>query len=252
MGLTGQFIVNQALTALGILDQGGVPSASDSNDALNELNQMELVWGVDEGLIPAVQKIAYALAAATNPIPLGPAAPAPWSIPVPARVYSPAFVTVGGVRHPVRIVDQQTYNLHGDPTASALVPDELYIDWNVISASGNINLYQFPVASGTPVLELECAAPYITWTLQGTFAVPQGYQDAIPYALAYRLIPRFGVAIQPQVAEAVTALAQKAEARIREMNSINRILKGQQGALPGTPGTPAAPQMPGPPAPVGR
>ncbi len=51
---TGQAIINSALTAIGILEQGGTPSVSDSVDALSELNAAWNAWGIDDGLIYAI------------------------------------------------------------------------------------------------------------------------------------------------------------------------------------------------------
>ena len=50
---TGQQIVSDALTIMGILEQGGTPSVSDSVDCLGALNVFWQAWGIDEGLIYA-------------------------------------------------------------------------------------------------------------------------------------------------------------------------------------------------------
>lgn len=258
VAVTGQYIINNAFTALGILEQGGAPSVSDSVDALAELNDMWGAWGIDEGLIFSSVAAQFAWPAATPSVGMGVTAPPPFNqIGVPARIYD-AHMILGGIRKQLKIVDLETYTAHGDLTATGLIADELHPDWfvnvgNVAGVSGCITLYVFPVPSGAIILELSVGIQaFSLWTLAGANVyVPQGYVDALKYTLAYRLLPRFGVAVQPQVAETVTQLAEKAEARIREMNAINRQLKGQQGALPGSPGTPAAPQMAPQPAGAG-
>jgi hypothetical protein len=72
--MTGQQIINQALTSLNILDAGGAPSASESADLLIELNQQTDAWSADETLIPSVAVAQYLLAANVNPYALGPIA----------------------------------------------------------------------------------------------------------------------------------------------------------------------------------
>jgi hypothetical protein len=64
--------------------------------------------------------------------------------------------------------------------------------------------------------------PFTTWALATPYQLPYGFQDAIQYALAWRLIPQFGAAVDPKVAEYVSGLGQKAEQRIRAMNAMNR------------------------------
>lgn len=60
---TGQSIINNALTNLGIREQGATPSVSDSNDALDQLNVLWDAWSVDEGLIWEEQPVLGPLVA---------------------------------------------------------------------------------------------------------------------------------------------------------------------------------------------
>ena len=219
---TGQAIVNQALTTLGILEQGGTPSTSDSNAALAELNNMWQSWGIDEGLIFAeqAQQFAWAANAASNPI--GPTATAPFNVALPQRIYGAWFIPASGQRIKVDLVNSERYHSHRDLTATAKSPDELYADWLVDPTAGTSTLYAWPVPNVAGTLELNTAATFTTWVLATNYNLPQAYADAINYALAFRLIPQFGVAVLPQVVQTVVPLAQKGELRIREMNRINR------------------------------
>ena len=69
---TGQAIINNSLTALNILDAGGAPSGSESEDLLTELNVMLDGWATEELLIPSIATAQYPLTAAANPYALGP------------------------------------------------------------------------------------------------------------------------------------------------------------------------------------
>lgn len=234
---TGQVIVNNALTILGILEQGGTPSASESQDSLNELNSMWNGWGIDEGLIYAVGPISKALAPNVPSLTIGPGAA--WDTPLPSRVYK-AFIVNPDNRNEIEIVTGEHYWHHNDMAASAVTPDEVYPDFNVDPVTGFATIYTWPVQTGTPTLELTVGAAFGTWVLGTNYIIPQGFQDAIQYALAWRLIPRFGMIVPQTIAEAVTGLAQKAELRIREMNKINRQLPpGSEILMP--PGPPIAP-----------
>ena len=86
---TGQQIINDALTTLGILEQGGIPSVSDSVDALAELNTMWEAWGIDEGLIYALVHRRFPVTANIGMYTLGPGAIL--NAPLPARIYEAIF-----------------------------------------------------------------------------------------------------------------------------------------------------------------
>ncbi len=231
IAVTGQQMVNDALTMLGINEQGGTPSASESQDALYELNAQWNAWGIDEGLIFGVQSITKALTAATASYTIGPAAA--FNTPTPSKIYQAFIIASDGSRNEITVVDAAKYYAHNDLAASAVTPDEVYPDFNISPTTGFATIFVWPVNSGTPTLQLITGAPFTTWTLNGTYYVPQGYLDAIRYALAWRLIPRFGVIVPQQIAQEIAMLGEKAEVRIREMNKMNRQLPpGTEMLLP--------------------
>ena len=92
---TGQQIVSNALTILGILEQGGTPSVSDSVDCLSALNVFWSAWGIDEGLIYAQYPARFPWGASVAAYTMGPGAAL--ALPqLPARIYRPHWVTVTG------------------------------------------------------------------------------------------------------------------------------------------------------------
>lgn len=240
VGVTGQAVVNASLTMLGILEQGGTPSASESQDSLNELNSMWNAWGIDEGLIFAESTDQYALTQNVGVYPIGPSAAAPFNVPLPSRIYRATYVTPDG-RNQLDVVNADEYFKHNDLLASAVAPDELYPDFNPVAATGTAILRLWPVPNVTScLLELNTGAPFTTWALNTTYFLPQGYQDAVQYALAWRLIPRFGLIVPQQIAQEISMLGEKAELRIREMNKVNRrLVPGTEMLVP--------PQVPGAP-----
>lgn len=240
MILTGQQVVNGALTALGILEQGGTPSVSDSTDMLTELNNAWDAWGIDEDFIFAEQQQPFAWVANAQSVPVGPAAGAPFNIPVPSRVYRAYWTDSIGVRTEIEVVNTAKYARHKDLFASAKAPDEVYLDFNVASDKGDISMALFPVPNLNGTLELNTAALFSAWTLNGNYAIPQGFADTLNYALAWRGLPRFGAIVQQQVAEVVRDLGLKAEGRIKEMNAINR----QRPLPPNPPMNAGAGQLP--------
>lgn len=228
MAVTGQQIITNALTTLGIVQQGGAPSASDSADALNELNDFWPAWGVDEGLIYAVQPATVATAGGTASYLTSAFAPVgPFS-----RVYQGVWINAGGQRFVLEIVPVEKYRAHRDLAAAALAPDEMYVDFLIPAAGGSGSAFLWPVPSVAGVLELEVGATFAVWSLGANYTLPQAYQDAINYTLAYRLIPRFGEIVSAQMAQQIAGLAEKAESRLRQMNAFNRKLPGPTSANP--------------------
>jgi hypothetical protein len=238
---TGQTIISNALTILGILEQGGSPSASDSTAALNELNAMWDAWGIDEGLIYSILTATKVLTGAVASYTIGTGGA--FNTQRPSRIYE-AFMTTANGRVRLEIVDALRYYAHRDLAAAAVCSDELYPDYNV-DASGFAKLYLWPVPSGTPTLEIEVGVPFTAWTLAGVYQLPYGYQDAIQYALAWRLIPQYGGIVAPQVMQTVELLGAKAELRIRTANSKDRQIPGEMAALEPLGAPQAAPPVPG-------
>ena len=105
--------------------------------------------------------------------------------------------------------------------------------------NGFYRAYAHPVPSVAGTLEMEISVPFSAWTLTDNYSIPQGFQDALEQALAFRLLARFGAAVAPEVAAVVQAVGLKAENRIREMNRINRQMQ------PGTEAAPAPPAAQG-------
>lgn len=220
---TGQAVINAALEILGINELGGTPSASESQSALNELNAMWAAWGIDQGLIYAEIVVNKSLLASTASYTIGPGADI--STPVPGRIYRAFIISSDGSRNEIDIVNADKYYAHNDLAASAVTPDELYPDFNIDPTTGFPTLYLWPVNTATPTLQLTVGATFTTWALLTTYNIPQGFQDAINYSLAWRLIPRFGVIVPDTIKQEVAGLAEKAELRIREMNKMNRQLQ---------------------------
>lgn len=233
---TGQTIITNALTILGINEQGGTPGASDSVDALGELNAFWNAWGIDEGLIYAVKTQQFTPTTTVASYTIGNGATFNTTGVGPSRVYEAVWASPGN-RNELKIVDQNKYFSHNDLTAEAATPDEIYIDYQVDPTTGFATVYLWPVPTGfvaNTKLELEMAVPFSTWALATNQILPNGYQDAIQHALAWRLIPRFGQIIPQDVQATVASNGAKAEQRIREMNAVNRLMDPAMAAIPNT------------------
>lgn len=219
---------------MGLLEQGGTPSASDSVYCLAELNNMWPSWGIDEGLIFAEVPFSGNLSTTVASYTIGTGAT--FSTQRPSRVYK-AFYVLGNNRNELEIVPAGKYFEHNDLAATAATPDQLYPDYNVDPTTGFATLYLWPVptfGSGAPTLQMLLAVPFAAWALAVAYNIPQGFQDALEWSLAFRCLPGFGEAVNANVAQVIGMEATKAEARLRKMNAFNR----QMPEVP-APGTPA-------------
>lgn len=250
---TGQTIINNALTYLGILEQGGAPSSSDSNFGLSTLNTLWDALQIDEGMIfgvavshvgpvaPNVQIITFGI---------GGVVPA-----VPSRIFGVqwyATVGAGQNRKEIRIVDAATYFAHGDLNASASAPDEIFFDWNINESNleggpfgvGQLNAYLYPVPNcpTTSYIDFETGSPFLAWTLAGAVYLPYGFQDLLEWILAFRMLSGFGAVVSGEVVQNVTQNGAAAEARVRAMNARNRMIPAQSAEPPQLQLQQAAPQ----------
>lgn len=162
-----------------------------------------------------------------------------------AATYSVQAIVTSGApgtgqsRNPVKIVNgKEGYFSHRDLSATALSPDELYVDFEP-DADGFIRVYNWPISSAlSAFFELITSVPFVNWVLGTNYNIPPGYADTINWALAYRLIPSYGEAIDPKVLKVIEVEGPKAELRLRTANKVNRQL--QPGTEQLTP-----PQAPG-------
>jgi hypothetical protein len=308
MNLTGQQVINNALTILGLLEQGGTPSVSDSNDSLSDLNSAWDAWSVDEDMIYAVIALRFPWAAAIAFYTIG--AGAQFNTQAPARIYQARWITAtggaisseqidqaglgyvvgdtgiipGGVgtiatytvntvgsngqvetltisvagngyrpgygyqtqtgggqpgagtgltidiltvsaggqnRNPLDVVASEEYYSHRDLSTTGQVPDELYPDYNP-DASGFAKLHAWPIPNTAGTIEIDAGVAFQAWTLTGSYNLPAAWADTLQWALAWRLLPRFGAAVAQQVAEVVREIGAKAEARLIAANRFNR------------------------------
>jgi hypothetical protein len=219
---TAQQLINISLTNLGILDQGGTPSVSDSNAALDRLNLLIGQWRIQDLYIWSVGSATYPLVLAQKGYTIGPSA-ADFNAPRPNYIEQ-ALISIPGpnpnnaLTHPMKFISQQEYGAIVDQNATSNIPERLYND----RGSPISTLYIWPTA--------RCASPtnlvLYTWAQLSSYAtladsadLPEGYDEAITNALAVRLDPMFGMAVASDIVQVTNALALAAEEKIKVLNA---------------------------------
>ena len=229
---SAQALINEALTNIGMLEQGGSPSVSDSNNALTKLNLMIEQWRIRDTLIWSVGKASYALTAAQAAYPIGPTATAPFNVARPdyietALIGYPGPNSAKQITRVLPMISEQEYAAIRDLNAAANIPERLYND----RASPNSTLYLWP----TPRVTVATNLILFTWAQIPSFAslvtsndLTEGYAAAISWQLAVWLLPSFGVAVVSEVAQNCLARAQESIAIIEQLNSRARSLMAAQ------------------------
>jgi hypothetical protein len=226
---SGQTLINMALASLGILEQGGTPSVSESNDALLKLNAMLGQWRIQELFVPSVGFAGYTLASNQRSYQIGPGA-ADFPVARPDWIERAVIGLAGpnpgsAIERDVRVTsDPAEYESVPDKAAAGAIPEFIYNDrGNPIST-----LYPWPVPRCATATNLIL----YTWNQILDFAatttmadLADGYGEAIAHALTMRLAPAYPGVVEPENVQICSALAQQAEQNIRILNAKARGLQ---------------------------
>lgn len=218
---SGQTIVNLVLTQLGMLEQGGTPSASDSNAVLALVNAMVQQWHLRNEFVPSIVATLWPLVANTGSYTIGPAGTFNGARPT---IIEEAFIAIVGpsggsnlVTFPLELLSSKGFANIADLSAVADIPERLYDD----RASPLSTLTLSPTPRCTVATKLQL----FTWQQLGTFTtlatsvdLPDGYLEPILNAVAFRCLPMFGVAVNQAVSENVRMQGSSAEQVIAQLN----------------------------------
>ncbi len=226
---TGQQIINSALINLGLLEQGGTPSSSDSDDALTKLNMLLAEWRIQELLIWQIGIAGpFALVANQVSYQIGPAG-ADFNTTRPQWIHR-AVLTLAGpnasnlIEHDVRVTSMsEDYESIPDKKAAGAIPELLYND----RGSPISTLYPWPVprCATATALKLYTWSQLTDYATLGTSAnLPDGYGMGLSYNLAVILAPSYGAAVQGDVMKTCAAIAAETKEQIRKLNAKARNL----------------------------
>lgn len=215
---TAQTLINNALTNLGVLEQGGTPSVSDSTESLTRLNYGIQQWRIQKKFVWSYSIAAYALTANQSKYPIGPTAASPFNVPRPTFIQEASIQIGTGPVVPLEKFTQAQYRTIKDLTATAQTPQIIYNDR--ASPLSNLYLWPVPLVGSATNLILDTWAQLSDYATLSTSAdLPDGYPEAITGMLGVRLLSMFGMTTGP-VAEMVSSIALEAEKNIAELNAM--------------------------------
>lgn len=201
--MTYRDLVTNAAKELNIVDASDVLDAADAVFILGKLNRILDRWNGLGIASYVVQFYTPTLTPSLQPHTIGPTgvllfAVRPDSIPGANRFD-------GTTKTPIRIHDEQWWLRQSTPAQTGTFVTDLYYrpSWP------NGELFFWPVPSSANVIELMMRVPFAIGTLNTTFSLPPGFEDAVTLTLAEEIAEAFGATPGPQLMQgAASARAQ--------------------------------------------
>jgi len=239
--------VNQALTLLGILEQGGTASISDSTFGLTALNLLLGQCRIRNLMVWSISNTTYALPSSAGSYAIGLGAAAPFNVLRPNFIERANILLAGPnalktITYPLKVVKYDEWSQITDLNALAAIPELLYNDCG--DPISNLWLWPIPRVSTATLLQLYAWAQLTDFaTLIAAEDMPDGYGEAITNMLALRMAPAFGAVIAPTVLQVIQGVAEMAEQSLMALNAKTRNL--MMAPPPGAQ-MPSGQQMPAP------
>ena len=218
--MTVQDFLSSVLRLIQVLDAGESPSTTESNHALEVLNQMLSSWSA-AGLpvyqlstesIPVTGAASYTLATR------------------PAQIKAVQSVNAGVTQDVQPMTAEQWAGLRDSTLTGKFATAYLY---DAGYPSATIKLWPIPATGGS--LQLFTLQPLATFAgLGATISLPPGYEQALRFNLALALAPEYGSVVTPE-------LAGQAQSSLSAIASLNAAVLGPpRNAAPAAPAAAAA------------
>lgn len=221
--MTGTTLITRALRLLRVVFNAGQTASSvELSEGLTTLNDMIDNWSTQRLNIFAIATNAYTLTTTVGSYLIGPAQTL--NAARPLRIERAGILSAnpngsGTIRFDLELLNEREWDAIRVKISTSPVPRKLYIN----NAWPYATIYLLPIptwGSGTaPQLELS------TWTALTNFpdlttdeTFPPGYEEALTYNLAVRLVPAFGKNITDTEMQRIVIQAETSLANIRALN----------------------------------
>lgn len=193
MSITARDIIQSALVMTGTLSQGESPAPGDVNDAFRRLNRMVSGWKNQRLTMTGEEINDYALVGSQSEYWIGPGGD--------FNQFRPTFLEYCGlvltnttpdteIKVPIITVKDWSYQSVKDQTSTQ--PTQVYYDTTFQTTglhAGQSKLIFWPVPTDVNSVRLYCPKPIAEFAdLSTAYTLPEGYEDALEYNLAVRLI----------------------------------------------------------------
>lgn len=218
-------LIQGALGYCGEYDPGETLSSEDSTLGLAQLNSMLDAFAIERLMVYQIVQATNSWASSTASKTIGSGGTI--NVTRPNRIVSAYIRDSSSIDHPLEILrNREEYDSFSSKTTTNTLP--YYLFYDTAYPLGTIYLYPIPSATVTLL--------YNTWQVLQSFAatstdlaLPPGYQEMIETNLTFRLAPRYGKKVLPEV----IMLARESKARIARLNAPETVMKMDPGVVRG-------------------
>lgn len=216
---TAADIIKKALQKIGVLAEGETPTANQTSDGLDSLNDMLDSWSGRSLLTTALVNENFPLVANTSFYTIG--ANKTFNTLKPINIVNAYTRDSSNNDLPVSIIPRNIYNSFTDKSSGSTGrPDSLFYDPGITQQAnqgGTVYLHPSPNSNYTLFIDSEQVfSQFANSTANITF--PPAYKRALIYNLAIELTSDYGSTISPEVDK----IAFDSIKIIENMNSRNR------------------------------
>jgi len=181
---TGLSIIKRAMQKVGILVKSELPSADETADALESLNDLLASFSNEASMIIGRVTESFTLSSGTASYTIG--AGQTLNTTRPMNIVQ-ANVKQGEISYNVAIVDDETYQRIQYKTSQGI---PYLVNYTNGFPTGSLNFYPVPSSAYTLVLTSEKELSALT--LSGTVSLPPGWTRMLIYNLAVELASEYG------------------------------------------------------------
>lgn len=189
---TGTALLTDSLKCLGVVSSGEAPTSAEIDDALTQVNRMIDAWGVDRLTMHAVVRTTKALTSGTQDYTIGSGGA--------INIVRPVVIDAAGIildntaspttEVPIEVFTLQQWESVRIKALSGAPAQGIYYDKAFAAGLGTISVYPKPNVN-TTTLVIYCPTAITAIALATTYTWAPGYQDAIQWNLAKRLMAQF-------------------------------------------------------------
>lgn len=220
--MTVRELIRSSLLLIGAVASNENMSATESQDALSGLNKIIESWSTEGLMIYTKTFETFSLVASQASYTIGVGGNFNTSNP---HIIENASIIDGTTEFPLDIISAQEYQQIGNKTVSAQIPHTLFFNRGATTSTIFLN----PIPSTANQIKIYSVKPLSAFSsINDTITLPNGYADALEYALAVRLSPQYGKPVNPDIkAEAINS-----KAKLKRLNAQPLFLESDLLGIP--------------------
>lgn len=192
--MTANDLINSAFRLINVLASGENPSAAESADALNSLNDMVDSWNIERLMIFTITRSLFTLVSGQQAYTLGTGGD--FNISRPVKIDNISIVSLNNPSQPIELPMQymttDQWQMVPVKNVQSALPTAVYDDGAF--PLRNLNYWPIPnTAVQTVIYAWTALTSFADLTTNYTF--PPGYSKALRFNLALNLAPEYGNAV---------------------------------------------------------